>query len=231
MSFMTTFNETDHPRNHPSNAGRFSEKPNSAPEEALAEHPSEFTEKRARLAEFLFDLAGCDGPFESASDAEVANYTADADDVLRANPHLLTLRENERLAGEEATEPPTPDLRTRQLIDDILDKRYARFDPERDGNFADGLETQIQDGKVGYDDIRALIEEGVLSAQAEVPAPVPTYVHSPEEVAEDVVWRLWLGSGKSDSQKMLFDRKSFTSWLTTAIKNDRRVLADPEARL
>lgn len=65
---------------------------------------SEYTQRREALARFLHDLVYGDGAWGdnswgSKSDLHL-NYRLDADDILKANPHLLTLGERERLEDE-----------------------------------------------------------------------------------------------------------------------------------
>jgi hypothetical protein len=60
------------------------------------EPTSEFEEKRRELAEFLYELyygksTWLEVLLAPTSDDRFDNYMADADDILRSNPHLLTL--------------------------------------------------------------------------------------------------------------------------------------------
>lgn len=63
----------------------------------LPEPTAEFEEKRRELAAFLYELYHGKGTWLSevliapVDDDRFSNYMADADDILRANPHLLTL--------------------------------------------------------------------------------------------------------------------------------------------
>jgi hypothetical protein len=67
-----------------------------------AEPTSEFEEKRRELAAFLYELYHGKGTWAEVLlaplyDDRYGNYMADADDVLRANPHLLTLETLEQM--------------------------------------------------------------------------------------------------------------------------------------
>lgn len=65
---------------------------------------TEYVERREALAEFLMDLVYGTGKWELAvlHDEQdlLLNYRLDADDIIKANPHLLSLEERERLAGQ-----------------------------------------------------------------------------------------------------------------------------------
>lgn len=64
----------------------------------LPEAPTEFTEKRQKLAAFLLYMAT--GQYwDETKDVDNfhVNYTADADEVLRAHPHLLGLETRETM--------------------------------------------------------------------------------------------------------------------------------------
>lgn len=65
---------------------------------------SEYTQRREALARFLCDLVYGEGAWEEAGWQDNAdlllNYRLDADDIIKANPHLLSLGERERLAGQ-----------------------------------------------------------------------------------------------------------------------------------
>lgn len=71
---------------------------------------TEYTERREKLAEFLCDLVYGDGAWAEVDEDTLLNYRLDADDIIKANPHLLSLEERERLQylipelkyGEEA---------------------------------------------------------------------------------------------------------------------------------
>jgi hypothetical protein len=72
------------------------------PAEHLPEPTAEFKEKRGELAEFLYELyhgpnTWIDVLAAPLDDDRYSNYMADADDILRANPHLLTLETNEQM--------------------------------------------------------------------------------------------------------------------------------------
>lgn len=67
-----------------------------------AEPTAEFEEKRRELACFLYELYHGKGTWAEVLlaplyDDRYSNYMADADDILRANPHLLTLETNEQM--------------------------------------------------------------------------------------------------------------------------------------
>lgn len=65
---------------------------------------SEYTQRREALAKFLCDLVYGEGAWEEAGWQDnthlMLNYRLDADDIIKANPHLLSLMERERLAGQ-----------------------------------------------------------------------------------------------------------------------------------
>lgn len=62
---------------------------------------TEYVERREALAEFLCDLVYGKGMWSENSDPELRlNYRLDADEIIKANPHLLSLGERERLAGQ-----------------------------------------------------------------------------------------------------------------------------------
>ena len=65
-----------------------------------ASHHSEYTERREMLAEFLCDLVYGAGAWYAAEPDVLLNYRLDADDIIKANPHLLSLGERERLADQ-----------------------------------------------------------------------------------------------------------------------------------
>ena len=58
---------------------------------------TEYTERREKLARFLCDLVYGDGAWVEAEADLILNYRLDADDIIKANPHLLSLTERERL--------------------------------------------------------------------------------------------------------------------------------------
>lgn len=60
---------------------------------------TEYWERREALAEFLCDLVYGDGAWKTADSDLILNYRLDADDIIKANPHLLSLEERERLEG------------------------------------------------------------------------------------------------------------------------------------
>lgn len=70
--------------------------------EAAAAGPTEYDRKQEALAGFLYrlsyDLTEFDRDERVTDESLRANYLADAADVLRDMPHLLSLGENERLA-------------------------------------------------------------------------------------------------------------------------------------
>lgn len=57
----------------------------------------EYVERRDRLARFLLDLVYGEGAWNEADADRHLNYRLDADDIIKANPHLLSLEERERL--------------------------------------------------------------------------------------------------------------------------------------
>jgi hypothetical protein len=59
---------------------------------------SEYIERRDKLAEFLCDLVYGNGAWGEAEKNTQLNYRLDADEIIKANPHLLSLAERERLA-------------------------------------------------------------------------------------------------------------------------------------
>lgn len=62
---------------------------------------SEYVQRREALAQFLCDLVYGNGMWSENSDASLRlNYRLDADDIIKANPHLLSLEERERLADQ-----------------------------------------------------------------------------------------------------------------------------------
>lgn len=62
-----------------------------------ASKSTEYTERREKLARFLCDLVYGDGAWVEAETDLILNYRLDADDIIKANPHLLSLTERERL--------------------------------------------------------------------------------------------------------------------------------------
>lgn len=68
-----------------------------APEEEEEEPTSEYTERREKLAEFLCNLVYGEGAWGEAEEDTRLNYRLDAQDIIKANPHLLSLTERERL--------------------------------------------------------------------------------------------------------------------------------------
>jgi hypothetical protein len=65
---------------------------------SLPEEPAEFTEKRQKLAAFLLYMGtGQYWDETEGVDNFHVNYTKDADDILRLNPHLLGLETREAL--------------------------------------------------------------------------------------------------------------------------------------
>lgn len=58
---------------------------------------TEYVERREKLARFLCDLVYGDGAWVEAETDLILNYRLDADDIIKANPHLLSLDERERL--------------------------------------------------------------------------------------------------------------------------------------
>lgn len=58
----------------------------------------EYTERREKLAVFLCDLVYGAGAWRTATPPLRLNYRLDADAIIKANPHLLSLGERERLA-------------------------------------------------------------------------------------------------------------------------------------
>ena len=58
---------------------------------------SEYVERREKLARFLCDLVYGEGAWVEAESDVILNYRLDADDIIKANPHLLSLGERERL--------------------------------------------------------------------------------------------------------------------------------------
>lgn len=58
---------------------------------------TEYTERREKLAEFLCDLVYGTGAWAEVDEDTLLNYRLDADDIIKANPHLLSLEERERL--------------------------------------------------------------------------------------------------------------------------------------
>lgn len=70
-----------------------------------ASKSTEYTERREKLARFLCNLVYGDGAWANIEEAPsvieedvMLNYRLDADDIIKANPHLLSLTERERLA-------------------------------------------------------------------------------------------------------------------------------------
>lgn len=62
---------------------------------------TEYVQRREALAEFLCDLVYGRTMWSHNSDASLRlNYRLDADDIIKANPHLLSLEERERLADQ-----------------------------------------------------------------------------------------------------------------------------------
>ena len=65
---------------------------------------SEYTRRREALAKFLCDLVYGEGAWDQAGWDEntdlLLNYRLDADEIIKANPHLLSLGERERLASQ-----------------------------------------------------------------------------------------------------------------------------------
>lgn len=61
----------------------------------------EYIERREKLAEFLCNLVYGEGAWQEAGEDTQLNYRLDADDIITANPHLLSLEERERLDKEE----------------------------------------------------------------------------------------------------------------------------------
>jgi preprotein translocase subunit YajC len=59
---------------------------------------SEYIERREKLAEFLCNLVYGNGAWGEAEKSTQLNYRLDADDIIKTNPHLLSLAERERLA-------------------------------------------------------------------------------------------------------------------------------------
>lgn len=77
---------------------------NAAREEAWnLSYATEYTERREALARFLLDSVYGEGAWAEAIWDEreelVLNYRLDADEIIKANPHLLSLGERERLEG------------------------------------------------------------------------------------------------------------------------------------
>lgn len=62
-----------------------------------AARSTEYWERREALARFLLDLVYGDGAWVEADKDLILNYRLDADDIIKANPHLLSLEERERL--------------------------------------------------------------------------------------------------------------------------------------
>lgn len=58
---------------------------------------TEYVERRESLARFLLELVYGDGAWAEADKDLILNYRLDADDIIKANPHLLSLEERERL--------------------------------------------------------------------------------------------------------------------------------------
>lgn len=58
---------------------------------------TEYVQRRDRLAGFLCDLVYGKGTWVEADHDLILNYRLDADDIIKANPHLLSLTERERL--------------------------------------------------------------------------------------------------------------------------------------
>ena len=58
---------------------------------------TEYVQRREALARFLLDLVYGDGAWVEADKDLILNYRLDADDIIKANPHLLSLEERERL--------------------------------------------------------------------------------------------------------------------------------------
>lgn len=61
---------------------------------------SEYVQRREALARFLCDLVYGHGKWNEADADLKLNYRLDADDIIKANPHLLSLGERERLQFE-----------------------------------------------------------------------------------------------------------------------------------
>ena len=65
---------------------------------------TEYVQRREALAKFLLELVYGEGAWSQAMWDEredlVLNYRLDADDIIKANPHLLSLEERERLAAQ-----------------------------------------------------------------------------------------------------------------------------------
>lgn len=71
---------------------------NVAREEASAAIlTTEYVQRRDKLARFLCDLVYGEGAWIEADHDLILNYRLDADDIIKANPHLLSLAERERL--------------------------------------------------------------------------------------------------------------------------------------
>jgi hypothetical protein len=66
-------------------------------ENCEASKRTEYVERRETLARFLCDLVYGDGAWVEAESDLILNYRLDADDIIKANPHLLSLEERERL--------------------------------------------------------------------------------------------------------------------------------------
>ena len=62
-----------------------------------AEDDTEYTQRRELLAEFLCNMVYGDGAWGEAGEDTRLNYRLDAQDIIKANPHLLSLEERERL--------------------------------------------------------------------------------------------------------------------------------------
>lgn len=76
-----------------------------------ASKETEYTERREKLARFLCDLVYGEGYWIEAESDLILNYRLDADDIIKANPHLLSLEERERLQHliPELAYPPLED--------------------------------------------------------------------------------------------------------------------------
>jgi hypothetical protein len=65
---------------------------------------NEYVERREKLARFLHDLVYGEGAWDDNSWGDRSdlhlNYRLDADDIIKANPHLLSLGERERLTDQ-----------------------------------------------------------------------------------------------------------------------------------
>lgn len=66
-------------------------------EYCAAARGTEYVERREMLARFLCDLVYGTGYWVEAESDVILNYRLDADDIIKANPHLLSLEERERL--------------------------------------------------------------------------------------------------------------------------------------